>query len=75
MLHSLIHCLLLLLLLLLLWKLSEVDLVFERTATRFAVYATKGDISQRRKSRELPGGLNHSPIDVFNAPFLLRYIV
>ena len=36
--------------------------LFERPATRFAVYATKGDISQRRKSRELPCRLNHRKI-------------
>ena len=47
----------------------------ESTATRSAVYGTKGDTSQRRKTRELSGRLNHSPIDLFNAPFLLRYIV
>ena len=34
-----------------------------------AVYATKGDTSQRGKSRKLSGRLNHSPIDVFNSPF------
>ena len=38
-----------------------------------AVYATKGGASQRRKSQELSGRLNHSLIDVFNAPF--RYNV
>ena len=34
-----------------------------------AVYATKGETSQRGKSRKLSGRLNHSPIDVFNSPF------
>ena len=53
----------------------EVDLVIREDCYLFAVYAMKGETSQRGKSRELSGRLNFSPIDVFNAPFLLRYIV
>ena len=40
-----------------------------------SVWYERGYKLKKKTREELSGRLNHSPIDVFNTPFLLQYIV